>query len=118
MQRDEEHHPMLVWDRRQSMTAAHLLLKAELILQSQLDEAIQLCATKHFHVLQALIVLGSVTPGYVHAAVDAVQMVREHQVDIGMAESCLKIACNTGQTFADVVLDQKRRREEDSNSAE
>ncbi len=85
-----------------------MLVKAGVISQAQLDEGVKLAGNKHLHVGQMLIMAGYISPRDLQAAVDAQSMLRDRAVDQNMATRCLKIACKTGMSFADVVRDQNQ----------
>lgn len=85
-----------------------MLVKAGVISQTQLDEGVKLAGNKHLHVGQMLIMAGYISPRDLQAAVDAQSMLRDRAVDQNMATRCLKIACKTGMSFADVVRDQNQ----------
>ncbi len=83
-----------------------LLVKAGLVSQQQLDEAVKLAGSKNVHVGQMLINFRYISPRDLQAAVDAQSMLRDRTIDQHLAAGCLKIACKTGMTFAEVVRDQ------------
>jgi hypothetical protein len=83
-----------------------LLVKAGLVSQQQLDEAVKLAGSKNVHVGQMLINFRYISPRDLQAAVDAQSMLRDRTIDHNLATGCLKIACKTGMTFAEVVRDQ------------
>ena len=83
-----------------------LMVKAGVISQTQLDEAVKLAGNKHLQLGQMLIMAGHISPRDLQAAVDAQSMLRDRSVDQNMATRCLKIACKTGMNFVDVFRDQ------------
>ena len=83
-----------------------LLVRAGLVSQQQLDEAVKLAGSKNVHVGQMLINFRYISPRDLQAAVDAQSMLRDRTIDHNLAAGCLKIACKTGMTFAEVVRDQ------------
>jgi len=83
-----------------------LLLKADVISQDQLDEAIKLAGNKHVHTGQMLIMAGYISPRDLRAAIDAQSMLRDRKIDVHLAQRCLGIACKTGMNFCDVTHDQ------------
>jgi hypothetical protein len=83
-----------------------LMVKAGVISQMQLDEAVKLAGNKHLQLGQMLIMAGHISPRDLQAAVDAQSMLRDRAMDQNMATRCLKIACKTGMNFVDVFRDQ------------
>lgn len=80
-----------------------LLVKAGVIQQKQLDEAIRLAGSKHLHIGQMLIMAGYISNRELQAAVDAQSMMRDKSVDQNLAVRCLKTACKSGVPFAQAV---------------
>ena len=84
-----------------------LMVKAGVISQTQLEEAVKLAGNKHLQLGQMLIMAGHISPRDLQAAVDAQSMLRDRQIDQNTATRCLKIACKTGMNFVDVCRDQE-----------
>jgi hypothetical protein len=80
-----------------------LLVKAGVISQSKLDEAIKLSGAKHLQLGQMLIMGGSINAFQLQAAVDAQSLVRDRSIDLNEALKVLKQACKTGQSIAEVI---------------
>ncbi len=59
-----------------------LLVKAGVISDTQLDEAVKLAGNKHLHVGQMLIMAGYISPRDLQAAVDAQSMLRDRAVEL------------------------------------
>ena len=60
-----------------------LLVKANVITQSQLDEGVRLAGNKHVQVGQMLIMAGYITPRDLQAAIDAQSALRDRTVNQG-----------------------------------
>ncbi len=73
-----------------------LLVKAGVISQSKLDEAIKLSGAKHLQLGQMLIMGGSINAFQLQAAVDAQSLVRDRSIDLNEALKVLKQACKSG----------------------
>ncbi|HNB22439.1 MAG TPA: hypothetical protein PKZ32_08480, partial [Candidatus Melainabacteria bacterium] len=80
-----------------------LLVKAGVISQAKLDEAIKLSGAKHLQLGQMLIMSGAINAAQLQAAVDAQSLVRDRSIDLNEALKVLKQACKTGQSIADVI---------------
>jgi len=80
-----------------------LLVKAGVISQKQLDEAIKLSGSKHLQLGQMLIMGGSINAAQLQAAVDAQSLVRDRTIDLNEALKVLKQACKSGQSISDVL---------------
>lgn len=80
-----------------------LLVKAGVISQSKLDEAIKLSGAKHLQLGQMLIMSGAINASQLQAAVDAQSLVRDRTIDLNEALKVLKQACKSGQSIADVI---------------
>jgi hypothetical protein len=93
-----------------------LMVQANVITQTQLDDAVKLSANKHLQLGQMLIMAGNISPRDLQAAVDAQSMLRDRSVDQPTAAKCLKIACKTGMTFSDVYRDQIGQRSDSSTN--
>ena len=93
-----------------------LMVHANVITQTQLDDAVKLSANKHLQLGQMLIMAGNISPRDLQAAVDAQSMLRDRSVDQPTAAKCLKIATKTGMSFADVYRDQIGQRSDSSTN--
>jgi tetratricopeptide (TPR) repeat protein len=80
-----------------------LLVKAGIVSQKQLDEAVQQAGGKHLNVGQMLIVARYITARDLQAAVDAQSSLRDRVVDMNTAIRGLKAACRAGIPFAEAV---------------
>lgn len=80
-----------------------LLVKAGVISQAKLDEAIKLSGAKHLQLGQMLIMSGAINASQLQAAVDAQSLVRDRTIDLNEALKVLKQACKSGQSIADVI---------------
>jgi len=80
-----------------------LLVKAGVISQAKLDEAIKLSGAKHLQLGQMLIMSGAINAAQLQAAVDAQSLVRDRTIDLNEALKVLKQACKSGQSIADVI---------------
>ncbi|HEY9681337.1 MAG TPA: tetratricopeptide repeat protein [Oculatellaceae cyanobacterium] len=98
------------------MLLGELMVKAGVITQAQLDDALKLSANKHLQLGQMLIMAGNISPRDLQAAVDAQSMLRDRSVDQATAAKCLKIATKTGMSFADVYRDQIGQRTDSSTN--
>jgi hypothetical protein len=59
------------------MLLGELMVKAGVITQAQLDDALKLSANKHLQLGQMLIMAGNISPRDLQAAVDAQSMLRD-----------------------------------------
>ena len=69
----------------------HLLLKADVISQDQLYEAIKLAGSKHVHTGEMLIMAGYITPRDLQAGIDAQSMLQNRRIDVHLVQ----LDCNT-----------------------
>ncbi len=80
-----------------------LLVKAGVIPQAKLDEAIKLSGAKHLQLGQMLIMSGAINSHQLQCAVDAQSLVRDRTIDLNEALKVLKQACKSGQSLAEVI---------------
>lgn len=78
-----------------------LLVKAGVIKQSQLDEALKLAGNKHMQIGQMLIMARYVTPKELQAGIDAQVSIRDKSIDVNLAVRALSTACRQHITFAE-----------------
>ncbi len=89
-----------------------LLLKAGIIKQNQLDEALKLAGNKHMQIGQMLIMARSITQKDLQAAIDAQVALRDKIVDMNGALKALSAAHRSHMTFAEAS--QKHQNEDTS----
>jgi Tfp pilus assembly protein PilF len=82
-----------------------LLVKAGIVSQKQLDEAVQHLGGKNLNVGQMLIVSRYITARDLQVAVDAQSALRDRVVDLNTAVRGLKSACRTGVPFSEAIKD-------------
>jgi tetratricopeptide (TPR) repeat protein len=80
-----------------------LLVKAGIVSQKQLDEAIKGAGGKHLNVGQMLIVSRYITARDLQSAVDAQSALRDRVIDLNTAVRGLKTACRNGVAFAEAI---------------
>lgn len=80
-----------------------LLVKAGILSQKQLDDAVHQAGGKHLNVGQTLIVARYITARDLQAAVDAQSALRDRVVDMNTAIRGLKSACRAGIPFSEAV---------------
>ena len=85
-----------------------LLLKAGLIKQSQLDEALKLAGNKHMQIGQMLIMARHITPRDLQAALDAQSAIRDRVMEMNMATRALGLACHQNISFAEACQKQSQ----------
>lgn len=95
-----------------------LLVKAQIISRKQLDECVRLAGSKRLHLGQMLIMSGYITPRDLQAAVDAQSNLRDSGIEQDFAIRCLKIACKSDRTFAQVMNEQTAQQEEEDANTE
>ncbi|PWT99063.1 MAG: hypothetical protein C5B53_05870 [Candidatus Melainabacteria bacterium] len=83
-----------------------LLVKAGIVSQKQLDDAVNHAGGKHLNVGQTLIVARYITARDLQAAVDAQSALRDRVVDMNTAIKGLKAACRAGIPFSEAVRTQ------------
>ncbi len=93
-----------------------LMVRSGVITQQMLDDAVKLSASRHVQLGQMLQMAGKISPRDLQAAVDAQSMLRDRSIDQVIAAKCLKIACKTGMSFAEVYRDQIGQRTDASTN--
>ena len=84
-----------------------LLVRAGIIRQSALDEAIKLAGNKQMQVGQMLIMARHLTPAQLQIAVDAQSALRDRRIDMNAACRGIKFACKSGLGFSEAVNSQE-----------
>lgn len=92
-----------------------LLVKAGVISQNKLDEAIKLSGAKHLQLGQMLIMSGAINAAQLQAAVDTQSLVRDRTIDLNEALKVLKQACKSGQSIADVLASAQTKQSGSTN---
>jgi tetratricopeptide (TPR) repeat protein len=92
-----------------------LLVKAGVISQSKLDEAIKLSGAKHLQLGQMLIMSGAINAAQLQAAVDTQSLVRDRTIDLNEALKVLKQACKSGQSISDVIASAQTKQSGSTN---
>ncbi len=87
-----------------------LLVRAGVIKQSQLDEALKLAGNKHMQLGQMLIMARHISPRDLQVAIDAQSAVRDHVVEMNVALRALTRACRSGTSFAEALDMQSQER--------
>lgn len=87
---------------------AELLIRAEVIEQADIDQCTRFAISQRLHLGQMLIMHGCITTRDLQAAIDASAMIRYKLCDFDFAVNCLKIACESERSFADVHEERKR----------
>ncbi len=85
-----------------------LLLKAGIIKQNQLDDALKLAGNKHMQIGQMLIMARYITPKELQAALDAQAAIRDRLIDMNGALRALSMAHRNGLTFAEASHKQSQ----------
>jgi hypothetical protein len=84
-----------------------LLVKAGIIRQTELDEAVKLAGNKQVQVGQMLIMARHLTPAQLQVAVDAQSALRDRRIDMSAACKGIKFACKSGLNFSEAVSTQE-----------
>ncbi len=85
-----------------------MLVKAGVIKQSQLDDALKLAGNKHMQIGQMLIMAHYITPRDLQAAIDAQVAVRDRVMEANTALRALHTACRNGMSFAEASQKQSQ----------
>ncbi len=84
-----------------------LLVRAGIIRQSDLDEAIKLAGNKQVQVGQMLIMARHLTQAQLQVALDAQSALRDRHVEMNAAIKAVKFACRSGLPFSEAVRTQE-----------
>ncbi len=84
-----------------------LLVKAGIVRQTELDEAVKLAGNKQMQVGQMLIMARHLTPAQLQIAVDAQSALRDRHIDMNAAIKGIKFACKSGLPFSEAMSTQE-----------